>query len=140
MEPPVPRSFVLAVLALLGLAGPVGAQAPTSQADRPPIKGGSPADKGPPPAGVSPFAWYYPDRAQRMEVDGKTVMECDVDSEGRWRACVIISETPEGYGFGAAALQVSRYFKMKPKTDPQGKPLPVEGGRITIPLTWTFPR
>lgn len=132
------RSFFLAGLALLTLSGPTQAQAPARQPDHPPIKGGSPADKGPPPAGVNPIAWYYPDRAQRMEVDGKTVMECDVDSEGRWRACVVISESPEGYGFGEAALQVSRYFKMKPKTDPQGNP--VEGGRITIPLTWTAPR
>lgn len=132
------RLFSLAVLAFMSLSLPVQAQTTTSQTGRPPVLGGSPADKGPPPAGVNPFAWYYPARAQRMEVDGKTVMECDVDVEGRWQACKVISEAPEGYGFGEAALQVSRYFKMKPKTDSQGNPIP--GGRITIPLTWTVPR
>jgi protein TonB len=87
---------------------------------------------------MNPFAWYYPERAQRMEIDGKAVMSCDVTEEGRLTACELVSETPEGYGFGAATLEVSRYFKLKPKLDADGKPVP--GGRINFPLTWSLPK
>lgn len=92
----------------------------------------------PPPPGVNPFAWYYPERAQRMEVDGKAVMTCDVNEAYRLEACALVSETPEGWGFGAATLEVSRYFKFKPKLDADGKPAP--RGRVTVPLTWSVPR
>lgn len=137
MEPPVSRSFFLAGVVLLSLCQPVRAQTPAGQTVPPAFKGRSPAEKGPPPPGANPMDWYYPDYAMRMEIDGKTVMSCEVDAEGRWQDCRVESETPAGYGFGEAALAVSRHFKMKPKLDAGGNP--VMGGRITIPLTWKAP-
>jgi protein TonB len=35
---------------------------------------------------------------------GLVVLECGVSRAGRMRDCVIVSETPAGQGFGAAAL------------------------------------
>ena len=45
--------------------------------------------------------------------------------------CKVTSETPTGYGFGAAALKLAGSFKMKPETR-DGEP--VAGALVTIPM------
>ena len=45
----------------------------------------------------------------------------------------MLSESPGGYGFGRAAMQLSRHFRLSPRTvDGQA----VEGALVTIPLTF----
>ncbi len=123
MESPVFRAAAFLTLTLLALNG-----AALAQASAPP----NPGAAAPRPRSL------YPDRAQRMEVNGKTVMDCQVTAEGRLTDCVVLSETPEGYGFAEATLELSKVWKMKPTLDPDGKPIP--GGRLTIPINWNVPR
>jgi hypothetical protein len=45
----------------------------------------------------------YPERAWRDRMSGRAVVQCKV-KEDRLADCHVLSETPAGYGFGAAAL------------------------------------
>lgn len=71
----------------------------------------------------------YPRAASGEE--GRAAIRCVVDARRRLSACVVVSETPEGKGFGAAALQLSALFKLAP-VDADGAS--VEGRAITIPF------
>jgi periplasmic protein TonB len=47
---------------------------------------------------------YYPARAEADEVEGLATVECTVnDAKGRV-SCVVMSESPKGYGFGKATV------------------------------------
>jgi protein TonB len=83
------------------------------------------------------MARYYPDRAQRMEVGGRATLSCTVTAKGSLEGCSVVSENPADYGFGDAAMKLSRLFRMKPKTLDGA---PVDGGQITIPIVFTVPR
>jgi periplasmic protein TonB len=79
------------------------------------------------------LARAYPDRAARDGVEGAATLQCSVTARGSLTACSVLSETPGGYGFGRAAMQLSRHFRLSPRTvDGQA----VEGARVDIPLTF----
>ncbi|MFN4296919.1 MAG: TonB family protein [Brevundimonas sp.] len=79
------------------------------------------------------MARAYPDRAARDGVEGSATLQCSVTARGGLTACSVLSETPGGYGFGRAAMQLSRHFRLSPRTvDGQA----VEGAVVTIPLTF----
>lgn len=78
------------------------------------------------------FARYYPSRAQEREREGKAVLDCTVRADGTI-ACSVASEDPPGWGFGDAAVKISRSFQIAPKLE-DGEPS--EGGRITVPLSF----
>ena len=83
------------------------------------------------------IARYYPDRALRMEVEGKATLSCKVSAKGTLEGCSVVSEDPADQDFGSAALRMSKLFKMRPQTRDGA---PVEGGTVRIPLSFRLPK
>lgn len=83
------------------------------------------------------LARYYPDRAQRMNIEGRASIACTVNARGTLDACSVASESPADAGFGDAALRMSKLFKMRPMTKDGA---PVDGGKITIPIVFQLPK
>jgi TonB family protein len=65
------------------------------------------------------------------------VIRCVVTSRGLVDKCELLSESPAGQGFGAAAIRLSREIKLRPVTT-AGQT--VRGAQITIPITFTRPK
>jgi protein TonB len=77
------------------------------------------------------MARFYPARAIDENLAGQAVLSCPVTAAGRLIGCRIVSETPTGAGFGEAAVKLSAFFKMNPRTEDDQ---PVDGGTIQIPI------
>ena len=82
------------------------------------------------------MARYYPDRAQRMGVEGRVVLNCSVTARGTLENCSVVEESPGDQDFGSAALRMSRLFRMRPRTADGS---PVEGGTVRIPISFRLP-
>jgi periplasmic protein TonB len=80
------------------------------------------------------FARYYPDRAKYEGVSGRATMECLVNADGRL-SCTIVSEEPEGWGFGEATLRIARHFRLAPETR---SGIPTAGGRLRRTIRWVM--
>jgi protein TonB len=79
----------------------------------------------------------YPPRALRLGAAGSATLLCTVGVSGDVRDCTVIAETPEDFGFGAAALKLSRWFKVRPETqDGQA----VDGALVKAPLQFNLSR
>ncbi len=59
------------------------------------------------------LARYYPPRALAREIPAVVSLDCLVDVGGALH-CSVLSETPSGWGFGDAALRISRDYRMVP--------------------------
>jgi TonB family protein len=97
----------------------------------------APGSTEPPPPIADLAARFYPVRAQRMEVEGRVVLVCRIDTDHTLSACQVIEETPPDYDFGDAALRMSKVLRMRPRTK-DGQP--VDGGQVRIPIAFTLPR
>lgn len=74
----------------------------------------------------------YPDTAADAGVrQGTGVAECRVAPDGRLTDCKVARETPEGLGFGPAAVGIAGVMQMNPWTD-EGRP--VDGALIRLPI------
>ncbi len=82
------------------------------------------------------LAAVLPQRALETGTSGVAKIRCDVADDGNLVDCAVESETPAGFGFGAAALLLAPNFQMKPRLV-DGKPQP--GGTVTIPLRFELP-
>ena len=83
------------------------------------------------------MARFYPDKAQRDEIEGRATIYCTVTAEGSLSGCSVVDETPADYGFGAAALNLGLLFKMRPMTKDG---VPVSGGWVRIPIRFMLPK
>ena len=79
------------------------------------------------------LANVYPPRARAVGVRGKTEIQCRVAVDGGLEDCTVLYETPVGWGFGEAAMEIAPRFRMKPKLV-NGQP--VATGTVRIPISW----
>lgn len=120
---------------------------PPPDLSAPPTPTPIPVAIDPPPAPPSPvltgmqwlqrpssqdFNRYYPSRAMEREQEGRVILDCLVSADGRI-ACSVISENPTGWGFGEAAVRISRNFRAAAQTS-DGRP--TSGGRTRVPITF----
>jgi len=56
---------------------------------------------------------YYPARALERNVEGEVLLDCLVSPLGALE-CRVLSEAPAGWGFGSAAVRMSRDHRMAP--------------------------
>ena len=62
------------------------------------------------------FVRVYPRIAQAIGLPGEATITCAVSVQGLLEDCRVVAEVPLGLGFGAAAEQMSQFFRMKPAT------------------------
>lgn len=77
------------------------------------------------------WAKAYPTQAAQAGVSGDVKMRCAATESGLLQNCAVISETPTGRGFGAAALSLATGMELKPSTA-DGKP--VAGRSFIVPV------
>ena len=67
---------------------------------------------------------------------GEARIECTVSAAGLLAGCKVLAESPQGAGFGEAALALAPKFAMKTVT-PSGRP--VAGASVVIPIRFQTP-
>ena len=88
--------------------GPIGGTAPS-----PPVRTGASWVFKPGTIEMRPF---NPPLARSENVNGRVLLSCRVLRTGHVTDCKVMGEGPRGYGFGKAALEVSRLFVLRPPT------------------------
>ena len=78
------------------------------------------------------FARYFPDEALEDGTSGNVTLSCIIGGGGRL-ACSVASESPSGYGFGNAAIGISRQLRVR-TTLPDGSS--AEGREMRLPLSF----
>jgi TonB family protein len=77
------------------------------------------------------LARLYPERATREKVSGEVDLACRIDAAGRLSDCSVSTETPGGYGFGEAALQLAASYMMRPE---RATLWAVSGHKAVVPI------
>lgn len=74
----------------------------------------------------------FPTEAYKHGVSGRAVINCIVTVQGALRDCVTMEETPNGAGFGGAAIALTPQFLMRPATK-NGAPAP---SVVSVPINF----
>jgi TonB family protein len=82
------------------------------------------------------FASIWPAKAYRNGTEGRVTLHCRINVHGLAEECAVRSESPEGQGFGAAALQLRPTLKLRPIKGPDG---PIEA-QVDIAVKFHPPR
>ena len=82
-------------------------------------------------------ARYYPERAQRRNIEGRATLVCQVAAAGALANCIVVDESPVGENFGTAVLHLSQLFRME-ATGPDGSS--TAGHWVKLPMAFRLPR
>ena len=63
-------------------------------------------------------------------MSGRVQLDCVIQIDTT-AVCTVESESPQGYGFGEAALRLSQTFRIRPATRDG---VPIEGGHVHVPV------
>lgn len=78
---------------------------------------------------------FFPERAMRQEVGGAATVSCTAEVDRKLTGCQMVSESPEGFGFGDATIRASRLFLFIPAV--------INGqfvsSQVRLPITWSPP-
>lgn len=77
------------------------------------------------------FERYYPAWALWFGVEGRARLQCTVAVGGQLTECSVLEETPAGWGFGAAAIRLTRHFRA---ADAMADGRSMIGARVSIPI------
>jgi TonB family protein len=77
----------------------------------------------------------YPADARKHAKQGQAVVTCEIGLSTRLENCAVTSEDPPGFGFGAALLKATPYYRIQPPAV-NGEPVPHV--KITIPMRFEF--
>lgn len=81
------------------------------------------------------MADVLPDKAKQKGLSGHVLLVCRVVEGGRVSDCRVAVETPEGIGYGKAAITLSKRFRMKPVGEGPAQ----WGGPVRIPIRFFMP-
>lgn len=59
---------------------------------------------------------FYPEGAQRQGVEGRATTLCRIAASGDLVDCTVVSEDPEGCGFGEAVVRVATSMRARKRT------------------------
>jgi protein TonB len=76
----------------------------------------------------------FPERASAARRSGEVTLACLVQDEGAL-SCAVVSESPNGYRFGAAALRVMREARVATTLSNGESSL---GAQITVPIHFEY--
>ncbi|MDO9249161.1 MAG: TonB family protein, partial [Phenylobacterium sp.] len=79
----------------------------------------------------------YPALATSLQIEGRALLACAINTQGVLRDCAVESETPEGLGFGEGALRIAPYFRLHPSVV-NGRA--VADDRVGIPVAFRLPK
>ncbi|HEX3366443.1 TonB family protein [Phenylobacterium sp.] len=82
------------------------------------------------------FVAIWPALAYQTGAQGHVRLNCKVDAHGLAETCQVVSESPTGKGFAAAALELRPTFKLVPRKGDDGQPVTA---RMTLNLTFIPP-
>jgi len=73
--------------------------------------------------------------AANLGLAGEVSVHCGLSDDGRLKGCKVVSETPQGYGFGQAALSLTGGYRA-PAIQASG----VGPHEITFPIRFSMPK
>jgi hypothetical protein len=82
---------------------------------------------------IEDLTLYYPENAATMDQEGWTLVRCVVAPHGELSQCILAAEAPTGFGFGKAALTLTKDYRMKLSAGLVGK-------TITFPINFRLPK